>query len=179
MTTVPRAASLPFRGPIAKKAATDARRTRSGRRRPPVHGATSQHRECRADAGARAWAVTVGQPPGYNVMWEPDTAVRCVREVAFMASDRSEGNCASSPIAAPWNEASRVSGEVRTHARRPGACPVSRRPGRRDACENRGPPVDRADGRSGGREGGTIPHQRSRRSPRLLPPRALTRRVAS
>ena len=34
-------------------------------------------------------------------MWEPDTAVRCVREVAVMASARSEGTSRSSPIAMP------------------------------------------------------------------------------
>ena len=34
-------------------------------------------------------------------MWEPDTAVRCVSEVAFIASARSEGTRRSSPIDMP------------------------------------------------------------------------------
>ena len=34
-------------------------------------------------------------------MWEPDTAVRCVREVAVMASSRSEGISRSSPMDIP------------------------------------------------------------------------------
>ena len=51
-------------------------------------------------------------------MCEPETAVRCVREVAFMASARSVGTSRSSPIAMPGTRPRASRGRVRQAADR-------------------------------------------------------------
>ena len=152
MTTAPRAATAcPSRPRIKPRAATDATHTErtteaSGPTSTTMVPSTASVAPTRR--GTRAGRIRV-RAARMITMWEPDTAVRCVREVAFMASDRSEGTRRSSPIAMPGTRP-RASLARCSHARAKARCvsrlQPSRPPGRsaRIAVRARIEPTDGA-----------------------------------
>ena len=92
--------SRPRMSPRAATAATQTERTTEGsgptsvRIVPRTRIVEARRRGFRAGTTR----VTVAR---MMTMWDPETAVRCVREVFFIASDRSAGMPRSSPIAMP------------------------------------------------------------------------------
>ena len=104
ITTAPRAAmdwpSRPRMSPSAATAATQTERTTegSGPTRMRIVPRTRTVAARRRGFRAGMTRVTVAR---MMTMWEPETAVRWVSEVVFMACARSAGISRSSPIAMP------------------------------------------------------------------------------